>query len=548
MTPDKTNLLIAGDEGTIRTIGKYDPATLAFIEGVQVDLNNLGGKGGLFEPTPEGKFAFIGSDVPGKVGFVSKYDPFSNSPFEKLWTTGFSYKGLGGLFEGYVIPNGDVGIFSFYQLQNGAGPEIEVFDVWGLLGADAGEFKWTFAFQPPLNAFGQRLEFLRYTFGSDGSFFAHAAAQLDLLNIGAEDFSKAKIFRIKPDGTMAYSKLLTVAGATVEGEYYFDGYALLYYTLDDGDHTQFIVVDPNGNVTGNAAITQKLSSGGDVTAALRSGSNFAFIRMSLTNGEETLARMNVTNGEIEFMKLPPSSAFLGGGEFRVVTTPRGDPNSPFFDAFGFPAISGSLAVNVLNPLNSEFKVDLIELPVDGSFPSCVNYTASAVTPMDPLPFTLSDEIIVNFEDEAYTASAYEGLPALVAYDAAPGLDLTSMDPAVTVICEPFILVEDPFPFIAEFVADTLKGVPDMVAGFDFLKTDLGFEIVVQQSNDLKTWQDAAVYTIDGGSILRILSTLSEQIAAPFDAGNSWVISERLPTTVGDDQFMRIIKRNLPSDV
>lgn len=547
LTPDNANLLIAGDEGTIRNIGKYDPETLALIEGVEVDLNTTGGKGGQFEPTPEGKFAFIGSDVPAKVGFVSKYDPYSNSPFEKLWTTGFSFKGLGGLFEGYMIPNGDVGIFSFYQFLNGAGTGYEIYDVWGLLAAETGEFKWTFTFQPPLNTPGQRLELLRYTFGSDGSFFAHAAAQIDFTNIGAEDFSKAKIFRIKPDGTLAYSKLLTVAGATVKGEYYFDGYALLYYTLDEGDHTQFIVVDPDGNVTGNAAISQKLSSGGDVTAALRSGTDFAFIRMSLTNGEETLARMNVTNGEMEFMKLPPASAFLGGGEFRVVTTPEGDPNSPFFDAYGFPGISGSLAVNVLNPLTSDFKVDLIQLPVDGSFPSCVNYTASAATPMDPLPFVLSDETIVNLEDEAYTASAHDGLPGLAAFDGAPGLDLTSMDPTVEVICQPFIQVEDPFPYIAEFVKDALSGVPDMVAGFDFFKTDLGFEIVVQQSNDLKTWRDAAVYTIDGGSILRNLSTLSEQIAAPFDAGDSWVISERLPTVVGEDQFMRIIKRNLPSE-
>ncbi len=122
-----------------------------------------------------------------------------------------------------------------------------------------------------------------------------------------------------------------------------------------------------------------------------------------------------------------------------------------------------------------------------------------------------------------------------------------MDPTVEVICEPFIQVEDPFPFITEFVVDTLKGVPDMVAGFDFLKTDLGFEIVVQQSNDLRTWHDAAVYTIDGGSILRNLSTLSEQISAPFDAGDSWVISERLPVVAGESQFMRIIKRNLPAE-
>ncbi len=549
LTPDTTQLLIAGDDdGTIRTIGIYDPETLAFLDGVEVDLSNLGGKGGLFEPTPDGKFVFVGSDVPAKMGFVSKYDPNSNTPFEKLWTTGFSFKGLGGLFEGYPLPSGDVGIFSFYQFLNGAGTGFEIYDVFGLLDDETGEFNWTFAFQPPLNASGQRLEVIRYTFGSDGSLFAHAAAQVDFSNIGAEDLSKAKIFRINPDGTMAYSKLLTVAGAKVQGEFYLDGYSLLYYTWEDDDQTQFIIVDPSGNVTGNAAIAQKLSSGGDVTAARRSGTDFAFIRMSLTSGEETLARMNLTNGAMEFMKLPPAIAFLGGGEFRVVTTPRGDPSSPFFSAFGIPGVSGSLAVNVLNQLASDFKVDLVELPVDGGFPSCVDLTTSAVTLIDPLPYVLSDEMIISFDDEAFAPSAHDGLPELGASDGTPGLDLTLMEPVVTVICEPFILVEDPFPYIAEFVKDALKGVPDMIAGFDFPKTDLGFEIVVQQSYDLETWNDAAVYRIDGDSILRNLTSLSEQIAAPLDTGNSWVISERLPTVAGEDQFMRIIRRNLPPDI
>ncbi|NUN03100.1 MAG: nickel-dependent hydrogenase large subunit, partial [Bryobacteraceae bacterium] len=113
--------------------------------------------------------------------------------------------------------------------------------------------------------------------------------------------------RIAPDGTLAYSKTLTVPGAVFEWQYYLGDRALVYYVFKEGgaDRVQFIALDGSGNLTGNTALNCKLRGSGQIklTAARRSGTDFAFARLEcgLTTGspEQTLARLN-----LNFERLP----------------------------------------------------------------------------------------------------------------------------------------------------------------------------------------------------------------------------------------------------
>lgn len=434
LTPNGEELLMAGSEGSLRSMGRYNPSSFEVIQSVEINLGdtlaNTIGIGGRFEIVPDGNFLFNGVDLPQSVDFMAKYNP----DFEQLWATSFHYNGSFSTIgvEAYPLPNGDIGFFVFFNQQNQATGALEVVDVFGLLDGMTGEKKWTFTYRPTLGALNNRLENFRFTFGSDGSFFAHAAAQIDISNINAPvDFSTAKIVRINPDGTLAYSKSVTVTDAIVLGEHYMDGYALLHYSFDDEAKTQFVVLDANGNVTGNTAVDFHLSAGdGDLTATRRSGSNFAFVRASFSPGGETLARLNLADGAMEFKQLP--SPFPGNPAYEAIGAVSAYPLAPFNTPRGFSAVSRVIAGEVLNALTSDNKMEIIELPADGRFPDCITYTPSPITLFPPLPVIMGDVDIIDLED-GWSTGAHAGLSGFAAGTLTP--QILPMDVTVEVLCE-----------------------------------------------------------------------------------------------------------------
>lgn len=434
LTPDGSELLITGSDGSIRTMGRYDPTTLSLINKVQIKLGDAPagttGIGGQFEPTPDGKFIFSGTDLPATVDFIAKYD----REFAQEWATSFQYKGTFSPIgvEAYPLPGGDVGIYVFFNQVNAGTGRIEPIDVFGLLDGVTGDLKWTFTYQPPVGGFGNRIENFRFTFGSDGSFFAHAAVTIDISNINAPvDTSKAKVLRIHPDGTLAYSKTLAVDGAVVVGEHYLDGDALLHFSFDGERKTQFVILDSSGDVTASTAVEAGLSAGdGDLTATRRSGTDFAFIRAAFSGGQETLARLNLTNGELEFQGLP--NPLPGNPVYEAVGTSGAYPVAPFNTPRGLASVSRVIAYETLNQLGSNFRMGFVELPSDGSLPTCIAYTPSTLRTTTPLPTVLSDTGIIDLMS-GWTTSSHGGLGGLAAGDSVP--DLTPMNVTVEVVCE-----------------------------------------------------------------------------------------------------------------
>jgi len=431
LSPDQSELLMAGSDGTIRTIARYSATTLDLIErvGIQLgdSLSNTTGIGGNFEVSSDGTFIFKGSDLNQEVNFVEKFD----NEFNQVWATSFQYEGMYSQIgvEAYPLDNGDVGIFLF----NIFDPQTSQFiDVFGLLDGGDGSLRWTFTYRPPLNSFGSRLEDFRFTFGRDGSFFAHAAAILDITNpLAPIDDSSAKILRINPDGTLAYSKTVTLEDAVVKGQDYMGGYALLHFVYNDEDSTQFVVINPNGQVSGNTAIDEHLSAGdGDLTATRRDGTDIAFIRADFSPGGSILARLDLTNGDMEFRQLP--TLLLGVPDYDAVGKVTANVVAPFFTPQGFTSVSPVLAAESINGLSNEFRMDLIELPADGSFPTCIDLRPSNFATVTPLFATVTDSSIIDLED-GWTESQYSGLPGLSASDVTPSL--LPMNVSVEILCE-----------------------------------------------------------------------------------------------------------------
>lgn len=357
-----------------------------------------------------------------------------NRDFEQLWATSFHYNGSFSPVgvEAYPLPNGDIGFFAFFNQINPATGALEIVDVFGLLDGLTGEKKWTFTCRPPLGALNNRLENFRFTFGSDGSFFAHAAVQIDISNINAPvDFSSARILRLKPDGTLAYSKTIKVTDAVVLGEHYMDGYAMLHYSFDDEAKTQFVVLDASGNLTGNTAVDYHLSSGdGDLTATRRSGSNYAFVRASFSPGGETLARINLEDGAMEFKQLP--SPFPGNPEYEAIGALSSYPLAPFNTPREFSAVSHVIAGEILNALTSDYRMEIIELPVDGRFPDCITYTPSPITLFSPQSVSMADVDIIDLED-GWSTGTHGGLSGFTEGSLSP--QILPMDVTVQVVCE-----------------------------------------------------------------------------------------------------------------
>ena len=206
---------------------------------------------------------------------------------------------------------------------------------------------------------------------------------------------------------------------------------MLHFSFDDEDKTQFVVLDANGNVTGNTAIDSKLSGGdGGLTATRRSGTNIAFIRADMTGGQETLARLDLTNGDIELRRLP--SAFPGNPVYEAIGTSGSYPVAPFNTPGGLSSVSRVLGAEILNSLSSDFQMELIELPVDGSYPTCITYTASSIPLITPLPTSFGSAEIINLDD-GWSTSGYSGPNGLKTSDISP--ELVTMNVAVEVICE-----------------------------------------------------------------------------------------------------------------
>lgn len=434
LSPDGTELLMAGSDGTVRTIARYSPSSLELVERVGINLgDNLAstdGIGGNFEPTPDGHFIFNGTDTPDGVNFIARFD----REFNQLWARSFQFEGAYALpgVVAYPLAGGHVGFFAFFNRLNPVTSQAEIIDVFGLLDGETGDLVWTFTYRPPLGGINNRIEDFRYTFGSDGSFFAHAAAIIDISNPTAPvDRSAAKVLRINADGSLAYSKTVTLPDSVVTGENYMDGYTLLHYTYNDEDSTQFVVLDASGNVTGNTSIDFHLSAGdGDLTATRRAGTDIAFVRAEFSPGGHTLARLDLSDGSMEFRQLPPE--LPGNPVYEAVGGVDAYPAAPYNTPESFPSVSTVLAAELVTGFNPNFRLDLIELPSDGSFPECITYTPSTISPGTALTVESSDIEFIDLES-GWTVSEYPGLPGLSPSDVAP--DLQPMTPVVETLCE-----------------------------------------------------------------------------------------------------------------
>jgi hypothetical protein len=434
LSPDATELLMAGSDGSLRTVARYQPTTLELIDRAGISLGdnlaNTAGIGGNFEPTPDGRFLFNGTDLPGSVNFMMMHD----REFNQEWATSFQYEGQFSItgVEAYPLAGGDIGFYVFFNSIDSQTAQVKIVDVFGLLDGESGELTWTFTYQPPLGTIGNRIEDFRFTFGSDGSFFAHAKAIIDISNITAPvDMSAAKVLRLNPDGSLAYSKSVRISDAVVVGEDYMDGPVLLHYSFDDEDSTQFVVLDSAGNVTGTTAVNNHLSAGdGDLTATRRSGTDIAFIRATYSPGGPTLARLDLTDGSMEFRQLPQE--FPGNPVYEAVGSVSAYPVAPFNTPSGFASVSSVLAAEVVNNLASDFQIDLVELPEDGGFPECISYSPASMTEGTPLSIDVVDVEIIDLET-GWTASPYGGLPGFGDSDVEP--ELLAMEVMVEVLCE-----------------------------------------------------------------------------------------------------------------
>jgi len=421
MSPDQQELLMAGSDGTVRTIARYSPTSLELIERAGISLGdslaNTTGIGGGFEVSPDGTFIFSGTDFNQQVNFIAKYD----GDFNQRWATSLTYNGMFSQvgIETYPLSNGDVGIFILFNSADPQSGQLVVTDVIGLLDGEDGRLKWTFSYRPPLGSFGNRIEDFRYTFGRDGSFFARATAIFDVSNpLEPVDTSTAKVLRITPDGALAYSKAVTLEGATVIGENYMDDFALLHFSYNDEDSTQFVVLGPNGSITASTAFDEHLTAGdGDLTATRREGTDLAFIRADFSPGGPILARLNLANGDIEFRQLP--ALLLGVPRYEAVGKVTAVPVAPFNTPEGFSSVSTVLAAELNNGPSMDFRIDLNELPADGSFP-LIDLQPSSFSTVTPLTAAVSGVSVIDQQD-GWTTGPYSGLPPLTASEVAPSL-------------------------------------------------------------------------------------------------------------------------------
>jgi hypothetical protein len=80
--------------------------------------------------------------------------------------------------------------------------------------------------------------------------------------------------------------------------------------------------------------------------------------------------------------------------------------------------------------------------------------------------------------------------------------------------------------------------------FEFSEVETDEEAVVQLSDDIQTWTDAAVYSATGTGLMRDGATNSIQVGTPVDNGETQTITERLAASVSAASrgFVRVLRR------
>ena len=395
VSPDGCEILVAGSETTnsqpVFFAGRYNATNLAVIGQMQINTNSTGGFNLNGEVSPDGNFLFGGVNTLLAAHVVAKY----GTNFLPKWGTTLKYHGayaLGGT-EVYPLPNGDVGFSFVFQGFGGAG--FLYTNVVGLLDGNSGLLKWsgtTIASQT-----GTYADEVKLVFGPDGSLLITK----ERISFTSGSTNYIGVARVNPNGTLAYSKTLTVTGAAYELSCYLGGDAFFCFLFNSGgnDRVQFVVLDENGNVNVNNALNCDLGSRG-LTAARREGTEMLFVRMQcniIPTPEHSLIRINLTNGVMDLRKLPAPG--LGVEEYNLVTTPEGDSFGEQFSPPGFAAVTTAI-VGDTDGLGGNGSVGFYELPCDGSFPTCISLTTSSVNAGTPLATSLANESHINLADGA----------------------------------------------------------------------------------------------------------------------------------------------------
>jgi hypothetical protein len=303
-------------------------------------------------------------------------------------------------------------------------------NVVGLLNGTNGSLKWSGVYTTSQT--GLTSEDHRFIFGADGSLFL----SIKTVNLLASATDTLRVARVRPDGSLAYSKTLSLPGAIHEHQFYLGSQALVYYTHQQGgtDAIQFVVLDADGNVGANAALNAKLRGSGQIklSAARREGTDFAFIRLEcgftgFTLPEHTLMRLNLSSGAMEFRKVPTPAP--GVETYDVVTTPNGDALSPHNNFRGLAAVTTAM-VGSTQVAAGGSRVAFYELPSDGSLPACMPLSPSSVTAGSTVTPQLAAAVHIDLTDGATVTS--RTMPGMIQATALPTLQATPL--TETVIC------------------------------------------------------------------------------------------------------------------
>ncbi len=394
-SPDGREILIAGAQTTngqpVYFAGRYNATNLAPIGQMQINVNASSGYNLSGEVSPDGNFIYRGNSSLLNANIVAKY----GTNFAPAWGATLKHNGGFDLTgpETYPLANGDIG----FLMRLGAGTPYT--NVLGLLNGTNGLLKWSAVVTNTPTTPALMVEDFRFIFGPDGSLFG----SLNIYPLLSGNTNAVRLARLNPNGTLAYSKTLTVTNATYNWHYYLGGKALVSFTFQDGssNRLQFIVLDENGNLTGNTALNCGLGGGGTIkyTAARREGTDFAFARWQATlssmSPQQTLARINLTNGAIDLRQLPAPAP--GVETYEVVTTPKGDYLSPHNNSAGIAAVTTALVGNT-DKAGGGGTVGFYELPANGDLPACPQLNLSdnsAVALVTPRGAQLANVSFIN---------------------------------------------------------------------------------------------------------------------------------------------------------
>ena len=479
MSPDGDEILVAGGDQTpqldpVYFAGRYRTGTLAPIGEMQINVSKDDGFVLTGEVAPEGSFIFRGANGPAQVNLIAKY----RADFSSAWGAALSYQGkFDSLFiEAFPLAGGNVGFWVPHMIVSDG--SIGRDNVIGVLNGIDGSLVWSAVITTVQTTTGQ--DDLRYVFGDDGSlWFANVATSF----LGATS-DTVRLGRINADGSPGFTRTLTLPGAVYQWQYFSGDSALLCFTFKEGaaDRIQLIVLNQAGEIAGSTVLNCQLRGSGRVkfTAAQREGTPYAFMRFeagfTTIPPQQTLARIHLGTGATELRRLPPVT--LSSGKFEVVTTPPGDYLSPFNNSQGLQATTTTLYDILTNPLGGPGTVAIHELPLDGSFPTCLTLTDSPVTlgsPMTP--------VLVN------AAHLKSGAVATWSAFAMPGMVPALLSPSIQPLAvTESVICPDDGPVQALTLSIERLGATEALLR---IPTQAGTHYRIERSEDVRAWSEIA---------------------------------------------------------